>query len=328
MKKYVLEVLEGQSNSAGSKAKGDVSYFLNQDGFQSIAIKIPKNKIKRILFGKLLVFKALKNIKNGIFVFQYPMYSRVFSNYVIDFLRKRKNIKSILVVHDVESLRLNKDEKNAVNKEISFFNKFDKLVSHNRNMTDWLVENGLKIRVENLEIFDYQNPIELSKECFERSLTFAGNLDKSKFLKQIKIQSDIYLMGPVTDREFPENVHYKGVYTPEEVPTQLKKGFGLVWDGNSLANCDGIYGEYMRFNNPHKVSLYLSSGLPVIIWNQSAMADFIIKNKLGLAIDSLNDLDEALEQITKEKYSEFKRNVDQIAIGLRSGKYIKKAVSN
>ena len=58
--------------------------------------------------------------------------------------------------------------------------------------------------------------------------------------------------------------------------------FGLVWDGMSSETCKGSFGEYLRINNPHKTSLYLASGIPVIIWSKAALAEFIEKNKCGI----------------------------------------------
>ena len=34
-----------------------------------------------------------------------------------------------------------------------------------------------------------------------------------------------------------------------------------MWDGPSPDTCAGVYGAYLRYNNPHKTSLYLAAGL-------------------------------------------------------------------
>ena len=60
----------------------------------------------------------------------------------------------------------------------------------------------------------------------------------------------------------------------------MDQNFGLVWDGTSLDGCNGRYGEYLKFNNPHKTSLYLSCGIPVIIWKEAALADFVEEHKV------------------------------------------------
>lgn len=328
MNNYVLEVNTGQANSAGVKAKQDIGYFLKKENFIPINVHVPKSKIKRFLFGKKICERVLNGVKEGTFVFQYPMYSNIISKYIIDILKQRKNLKLILVIHDIESLRLHKDERNIVAKEVNFFNRFDKVITHNKKMTNWLVNNGLKVKTSELEIFDYNNPHLISKPTISKKIMFAGNLEKSVFLEKLHINTDISIMGPTPSKNYPRNIEYLGIFSPEDVPLHLKEGFGLVWDGDSVDTCRGIYGNYMRFNNPHKVSLYISSGIPVIIWAKSAMAEFVLENKVGLVINSLNDLDKIMENLTECEYSNLVRNVDRIATKLRNGEYIHKAIFN
>ncbi|WP_051006281.1 hypothetical protein [Liquorilactobacillus vini] len=115
---------------------------------------------------------------------------------------------------------------------------------------------------------------------------------------------------------------------PDILPKYLRQSFGLIWDGTSLNQCDGVFGEYLKYNNPHKMSLYLSSGLPVIVWKQAAVADFVEKNQVGITINRLSDLDEILDKLSIDDYRQLKENVVKIAKGMRNGVYIKRAVKN
>ena len=83
----------------------------------------------------------------------------------------------------------------------------------------------------------------------------------------------------------------------------------------------------MRYNNPHKTSLYLSSGIPVITWSQAAIADFIKQHNVGIVIDDLNRIDEVLANVTKDQYLELKHNAEQLAAKLRDGFYTKTALA-
>ena len=56
-----------------------------------------------------------------------------------------------------------------------------------------------------------------------------------------------------------------GSFLPDELPSALEGSFGLVWDGDSSKTCSGVFGEYLRYNNSHKASLYLASGFPIIV---------------------------------------------------------------
>ena len=42
-----------------------------------------------------------------------------------------------------------------------------------------------------------------------------------------------------------DELKYKATY-------KMEGSFGLVWDGTSKDTCIGGFGEYLKFNNPHK----------------------------------------------------------------------------
>ena len=125
---------------------------------------------------------------------------------------------------------------------------------------------------------------------------------------------------------YKTGVEYNGQYSPNELPQHLTQNFGLVWDGSSSETCNGKFGNYMKYNNPHKVSLYLSSGIPVVIWRHAALAKFIVNNHLGIAVDSLQEMDERVAAMSESEYNTYKTNAIKISGELRSGEFIKKAV--
>ena len=80
-------------------------------------------------------------------------------------------------------------------------------------------------------------------------------------------------------------------------------------------------GEYLKYNNPHKLSLYLASGIPVIIWEKAAEADFVRKNHLGICVASLFELSEVLKKIDKETYVQMANNVSEFSKKITNGYY-------
>ena len=114
---------------------------------------------------------------------------------------------------------------------------------------------------------------------------------------------------------------------PDEVPYRIEGSFGLVWDGPSLESCTGEMGGYLRYNTPHKLSLYLVSGIPVIIWAQAAMADFISRNKVGFLIDRISDIASRLDSITEEEYKTVLENIRPIQERIRNGRSLEEALS-
>ena len=124
-----------------------------------------------------------------------------------------------------------------------------------------------------------------------------------------------------------DNIFYKGKFKPEELLDYLEGSFGLVWDGISLDTCTGGFGEYLKYNNPHKVSLYLTAGIPVVVWEQSALAKFVKENNVGITINSLNELKDKIDNITDEEYQAMLENTKQISEKTKNGKFLMEAIN-
>lgn len=328
MNKFVVEVSEGQKLTAGTKAKEDIVSFLMEDDFKKISVAVPKNKLKRVVFGKFYWKEALKNVNDGdTVVYQYPAYSRILGDYFISVINKKKKIKKIIVIHDLDSIRIYQNSPKDIQRELKFFEQFDSIICHNQSMANWLIDNGCTISIVVLEIFDYLEELPI-KECENfKTIIFAGNLEKSKFLEKIQSHTNFNLYGINPQVSYPSNFSYKGSFKPEDLGKYLTGGFGLVWDGESIDSCTGVLGEYMRFNNPHKTSLYLTMGYPVIIWKEAALASFIEENHLGFAIENLSEIDGMIAGISYEEYNYIRENVIAMAKKLRQGFFIKKAVN-
>lgn len=236
--------------------------------------------------------------------------------------------KLFFIVHDVESLRLTLDD-NSKKIETNLLNEADGLIIHNNKMKRYLLDKGVTTKMVNLGIFDYLNSSDARVDRkFSKSVCYAGNLKKSKFLNHLTFKNitlDVYGVNPA--KNYGEGVEYKGVFSPEELPKQLNESFGLVWDGDSPETCSGIFGNYLRYNDPHKASLYISSCIPVIIWKDAALASFIENNNLGFCISSLNDMEEKIEQLSYSQYSKMIQSVSVMSKKMRNGQNILSAIN-
>lgn len=207
-------------------------------------------------------------------------------------------------------------------------------------MRNWLLEHGLKKPVGELEIFDYLSASEgLSHSSPAPGeawvVNYAGSLAmrKNAFLytlgsKLNDTRITLYGYGfSITDAVGADRFDCAG-FTPSDRLIATAAGqFGLVWDGNSTAACEGAFGEYLRYNNPHKTSLYLRCNLPVIVWSQSAMAPFVKENGIGLCVDSLDNLDTTLAAVTSERYGAMAQAAAAMSHRLASGHYTRRALS-
>ncbi|EQC81107.1 Glycosyltransferase [Enterococcus sp. HSIEG1] len=103
-----------------------------------------------------------------------------------------------------------------------------------------------------------------------------------------------------------------------------KNGFGLAWDDKLPAG--GDYQQYTKYNAPHKISLYLSLGIPVIVWQQAAIAEMVQKLGLGIVIAGIEEIDHKLGELTDEEMLRMKNNVLSFSCLLRSGIFTRTAL--
>lgn len=172
-------------------------------------------------------------------------------------------------------------------------------------------------------VWDYVDDIDYSSDKYDENIGFAGNLHKSAFVKLLgKINVPFKLYGKKDFELKATNISYGGVMDPMELPKELCHcKWGLVWDGDQIDTCND---RYLKFNNSHKTSLYLASGIPVIVWKNAGLAYFVKQYKCGICLSSLEELNTL--QMGKEKYEEIRHNAQQVAKKIRSGYFLEKAV--
>lgn len=329
-KRVLLTVVDSNPNNAGPKAKNDIEEILAQEGYQDM--RLPYNwesKIAKFKYKYWSIPRLFKNKEIDELVMQFPIYSRALMDAFIENFRKYSNGKVFFIIHDIESLRFFKDDPSYVEKEVQWLKEADGIVSHNQSMEKWVRSQGVQTPIVNLGLFDYLNPQPIDEDfTYNKTVCLAGNLRKSNFLKQLDMKdAKLKVFGPNAPKTFGKGVEYQGQFSPEELPKHLKSNFGLIWDGDSLETCTGQFGDYMKYNCPHKASLYLSTGIPVIVWKEAAVAQYLVEHHLGIAIDNLTTLPKVLNQITPDEYKAMKQNAIEAAHALRNGEHIKMALN-
>lgn len=310
----------------GSKAKEDIVKFLKEEGYASFWVNpYQPNKLAKFWYTYSHLMNFLKKSEIDNLIMQYPIPSRYMVDKFVNKLKETKKTNFIIWIHDIQGLQ--SSDNDSATWEIELFNNADILVVHNEKMKQWLLQNGVNTRMIVLEIFDYDNPQTVQKQHeYEKTVCFAGNLFKSVFLTELNTKNKVYVFGPNMPEKHSANTIYSGQYSPEELSQHLTQNFGLIWDGPSLTTCEGTFGHYLLFNNPHKTSLYISSGVPIIIWEKAALADFVLQNNIGIVIDDLSRLDQVLDSVSAESYNLMKKNIDKMAVKLRTGYYTKEVI--
>jgi hypothetical protein len=328
-----------ENNTAGSKATLDCSVILNRMGFENHDVPVYLKK------GILLNIGSLLTRMLGLFyhlhasstvVIQYPLLGiHKYLKIIIRLLRMKRS-KVICIIHDIDSLR-SKNCKFLLSHEILRLNNFDVVICHNRSMERMLLENGLTTQTCIGVVFDYLLDGHSVEQINNRPLhaptrkvAFAGNLGKSFFLKDLHLLPDIFfsLYGPgYSTANAQENARWCGSFNAEELPLQLDADFGLIWDGDSIEDCVGYLGNYLKYNNPHKASLYMVSQLPLIAPRKSAIGNFIEEQAIGITVDSLFELKTAFDRVTEADYFSMKNNLRSISAQIASGTYLKQALA-
>ena len=353
MKYCVSEIQydENLKNNAAVKARDDVTRILSHMGMKRITLSDMKrdtpNPLRKVAEHVKIAARwkrAFSKLQEGdILIIQFPpVLHTVFYAQCIRFLQKR-GVKVVLLIHDLEILRWKKKKNATIAEKLRFdieektvLLAADGIIAHNEKMKVLLTELGIDSnKIVCLGIFDYLIP-EFNKRsaglrrCRKTGpVLIAGNLARHKAGYIYDLPSDVpfELFGTNFVGSETDNITYRGSQVPEELPFLLEGSFGLVWDGDSIATCSGVYGEYLSFNNPHKTSLFLASGIPVIIWDKAALADFVRENRCGITVSSLEEIRQAVESMTDDEYEGLCRGAEYIGRLLRCGTMTQAAVN-
>ena len=153
-------------------------------------------------------------------------------------------------------------------------------------------------------------------------------MNKSTFLEKINLdQYKIRLYGPcnknlVSKLEKARNLEYCGMFSQDGLIINIENSqYGLVWDGTDVdieKDTSGL-GTYLQYNTSSKFCLYLSIGLPVIVWEKAATAEYVKENKCGIIVKSLENLEKKLDSVSESEYIEIRCNAARVATRIRQG---------
>lgn len=341
MHRYVIREICKEMYHAGSKATRDCAEILLRKDFQPIDMYNYQGKtgIGDKLKKRVQLIRLLKIKSKSIVVIPHPMYIGALYIEMLKIVKVLKRIKIIFVIHDLESLRgMFKEQEFVFGFLDDAMLKFgDVFIAHNEKMKQYLVEER-KIsenKIVVLGLFDYlseKRNLYKERKVENIEIVIAGNLSpqKSGYIYKLResnteLKFSLYGLNYEQANTQIKNWNYKGVFPPSELVSVLQGDYGLVWDGDELASCVGSTGDYLKYNNPHKASLYIAAELPVVIWNESALADYVIAKKIGIGIDSLERLEETINAVSREEYMQMKENIKIIAKKVRNGEFFEEA---
>ena len=348
MKYYLKDSFlhNAHEKNAGSKARNDVEAILISEGYEGLELKV-ENWYKMNFFkAQQHKYQATKSVFDQLgagdeLLIQFPIIHHTFFISQLIKQAQKRGVKFYLLIHDVETLR------HAAGSEVKLRHKLrnyfqekkammsvDGIIVHNDIMKGVLANQGFPVnKMVSLEIFDYLIPNfqEKSLPQKEQAIIVAGNLNQTKsgYLYSLPESPAYNLYGVGYDESRAlNNITYFGAFMPDDLPVALEGSFGLVWDGDSSETCQGTYGNYLRFNNSHKASLYLAAGFPLVVWKESALSHFVLENSCGIAVESLHNLKETIDNLSDTDYKDLVDNAKRVGQEIRDGHYLKTALTH
>ncbi|MCR4562902.1 MAG: hypothetical protein K5694_06870 [Bacilli bacterium] len=332
-----------RGNTAGTKLKNDILSFFKEAQFK------PINKIPLVSGNKKGVFYVLRSIiglipviwkllfsKKRTIIMIYPLIKISFWKRA--FYRACKRNTIILYVFDLLYYQykcFNTHKDFTLEQECKFLNNSSVCILASEKEKKILNENGLTTDTKVLDFLDYKSDTycEPINNRIRNSVAFAGYLKRSTFLKRLDNKDEIlfFLFGDGFDSLNIHNskITHVGSFDSESLVSKMKHYmFGLVWDGDDEKTLEYFYGGYEKIIIPHKSMAYINAGLPLIVWSKSAIADLVDKYNIGIKINSLNEINDAISLVDEIKYQKMVNNLLEIQKLLSSNYYLKRALND
>ncbi len=321
---------------AGAKAKIDIEQIMQNLGFKNVGMKQTNYKgVVTAFFATLAsMASAPFHLKRGdILVLQYPLkkYFKIQCR-----LAHARGAKVVVLIHDLGSFRR---KKLTIKEEIEKLSLADYIIAHSDRMRDWLVGHGCKRPIATLGLFDFLSetsaperrdvPKKPYKVMYVGGLDYGYNAALYEMGKNAKNWSTILYGAGFQPEKVTDgcNIDFRGYINSDDLIASPGADFGLVWYGSSKNGCEGIIGDYIRYIAPHKTSLYLRCEVPVIVWRGSGIADFVTREGVGIAVDSLDDIEEILGNMSTEDYQKMKARAAAVGKKLSKGSFTTAALS-
>lgn len=337
MRRCYFSRMYADNTNGGNKAKIDFEIIMESMGFENLGFgqRIEKGKVKGFFYDLFSIIKVLFSIrKDDLLVIQYPL--RKYYTIVAS-VAAMKGAKVIALIIDLGAYRRKKLTAEQEKKKLA---SACSLIVISEQMKAVLLEQNYTQDIQVLEMWDFMIDkkgidFEYEKKDYSELLYVGGlsikkhsfmyKMDEKDLLGNIKFQ----IFGQV-DNDNPtiksqDSFVYHGLAQPEDIVSRRYGDFGLVWYGHSFSEIDGVYGEYLKITVSGKCSLYMHAHIPLIVWSESAYADFVRKHNIGICVESLENLHETISAISVEEYNTMRENTKKISQMLSEGFFFKRA---
>lgn len=329
---YVSDDEWKSKTASGLIANQDAARSAEKVGFKPLFYpRFNANLIKNEGWGErqARIEAIISGVKPGdTVIVQYPTWIN-FMNFDMQFfdaLKKIENVKTAALVWDILSwVHDDSDRDYSGDPSLWMLNKFDVVIAANPKMAHRLREEGgvhRPILAMGITDIPYEGP--LTDKTFEKRLYYVSTAINPSMIEDYTAKTPFYFIGPDwAVKEHPDHVHMLGQKMTDELPAIFEGGFGVVSYGRG-GTYKGMlsYGEY---NNPMKLSMYISSGLPPVVTSSSAHAGWVKDRGIGIVLDDLNEIDEVFDKMTETDYHEMLERLRPWQKAVSSGHFTQRA---
>jgi len=318
----------------GGIGNHDIDVILEREGYRPIRFPSgnssgPLAKLKRLGF---LCHLVMTLPSDAVIAFQYPVDAKM-AEWALNVLNNRRR-KIICIVTDIDGIK-DSDEK-KLKQDLKRLKKFRYFIVHNPFMQQWLQQYGVEGTFSRLILFDYlttEEPV-VRERSFD--VIYAGNVAYRPFVNQLHTlaanspQMRFHIHGPVGDLDVKQgtNLSYHGVSDAHSLPSRLEGSYGLIWEGDSISSLQGGFAEYLKYISPHKLSMYIAAGIPVICHPKMAIAGFVTGEGIGFTVTDLAYLEYLLAGISAEQYEMMRKNCLRLRPRVTEGQCLAEAMKD
>ncbi|MDR0899795.1 MAG: hypothetical protein LBM27_05515 [Lactobacillaceae bacterium] len=334
MQYHVTNTYGFSSLNAAKKAQNDIANAGRRIGFNEIPLFAYRDDNEAPESLNARMDGIIAPIRQGdIVFFQYNigLNSQIYTEALIRKIKVYGGIP-VLFVHDNHELLFGEDR--LWPGTAQWYNEFGAVIAHTEQLKEIFIKSGVTVPIVSLGLFDYLRETDFDERpTFEKAVTVAGNIYKTPDTANWKQKTTMKVWSPVEDvKDFP-NIQFMGSSDPETLPALINSGFGLVWYSDSPDDDPTVKVHYKSeyystVNSAHRLSLYLVSGIPLIVKSNLAQAQMIKENDIGIVIDSIEEIDEVMDNMTEERYNQLVDNVQKFKDLISTGFFSQRAFIN
>jgi len=267
-------------------------------------------------------------------VMTYPLYIALlnFNGEALNYLKNgKKDIKLIAFVIDLDPWMRGGDYDKEDNFTLNQLKQFDCLIVPTEKFAKRLHEDGVNTPtiVFNFLDFIYDGPL-LEKKFQKKVYIASGRAIRLTNYNMDSIETVV--IG--RNRTPNDNIKTEAHRPYDHLPILFDGGFAAVDMINNVST--NVIGEgarfdwdkYSEYTAPSKQSLYMASGMPLIVRPENANAEFIKKAGIGLVMEDLSELDAILDKMTEEEYNQMVEKMKPFQKAVSSGYFAKRALMN